>query len=142
MAYFQNHIQEDKGKILIDSFIRNVVTAKGDCNIAKMNSFIDISKYNQPQKMAAKEMYCFQIENLFKQLKQDYSINNIISYSEAKDKNLQGFFEISDDNINHIYFLILSNNELSPFKLNENDDKIVSMTAIHKGGIERYLIEY
>lgn len=88
MAYFPNHIQEDKGKVLIDSFIRNVVTAKGDCNIAKMNSFIDISKYNQPQKMAAKEMYCFQIENLFKQLKQDYSINNIISYSEAKDKNL------------------------------------------------------
>jgi len=142
MAYLPNHIKEDKGKIFIDSLIQNVVAAKGDCNIAKMNSFIDISKYNQTQKLAAKEMYCFQIENLFKQLKQDYSIGDIISYSEAKDKNLQGFFQISDDNIDHIYFLILSNNELSPFKLNENDDRIVSMSAMNKGGIKRYLIEY
>lgn len=142
IVYFQYQIKGDKGKIFIDSFINNVIKAEGDCKMAKMNSFIEINKYNQPQKMAAEEMYCLQIEDLFKQLKQDYSINDIISYLEAQDKNLPGFFQISDDDINYIYFLKLSNSELAPFKLNNNKDKILSMSAMNKGSNQHYLIEY
>lgn len=142
MAILTNCKNNDKGKTFIDSFIQNVVNAKGDCSIVKMDSYINTRKYTKVQKNGAKEMYCLQIASLYKQLKPSYTINDIVPYYEAMKKNLPGFYEINGENFKNVYFLKLNDNKLIPFKLNRSNDKIISMSAMNKGGDMRYLLEY
>ena len=133
---------DDKGKIFIDSFIQNVIQAKGDCKMIKMESYIETKNYTNAQKKGAQQMFCLQTGSLYKHLKSSYTIKDILPYYQSKNENLPGFYEINEEKFEHVYFLKLDDNKLVPFKLNKHNDKIISMSAMDKGGNRRYLLEY